>query len=414
MRLTSPLRRRSADEAASSSARRRADGSDGVAGSDGGSHTRSHDRPDNDAPADARDDPHADGSHPEVTVDKPIWFYVVRRTLRNFVAHRAVDLAAALTYYAVFAAVPALIALVSTLALVGRSEQVVEGMLRVVAELAPESATDTIQPVIERVAASPSAGLGLLLGLLGALWSASAYVGAFGRAMNTVFQVEEGRPIWKLRPHVLLVTTILLTLVSTVATALVVSGPIAVAIGRAVGLADTTVRLWNTAKWPIVLLLVVVVVTLLYYGTPNVRRPKVRLFSAGAVVAIAGWILASLGLAYYVSRFSTYDATYGSLAGVIVFLLWLWITNIALMFGAELDAEVERSRQLRAGIPAEVSLQLPMRDRSAVKKRAEKHAQSVAVARALRVRAEGGGTEGARTDGDAGADRKGRAGENDA
>jgi membrane protein len=325
---------------------------------------------------------------PDVEVTRPIWFYVLRRTLRNFVAHRATDLAAALTYYAVLAIGPALIALVSTLAIVGRSEQVVDGILRVVGEIAPESTVASLEPAIERISASPSAGIGLVLGLLGALWSASAYVGAFGRAMNTVFQVEEGRPIWKLRPQVLLVTTVLLLLVATVATLLVVSGPLAVAIGRAVGLADETVRLWNTLKWPIVLLLVVVVVTLLYYGTPNVRRPKVRLLSAGATVAILAWMAASLGLAFYVSRFSTYDATYGSLAGLIVFLIWLWITNVALVFGAELDAEVERSRQLLSGIPAEASLQLPLRDDAALAKRAQREAQAVAIARAVRKRAD--------------------------
>lgn len=365
------------------------------------------------------DDSQPDGTHPDdtpakVAVDKPVWFYVVRRTLRNFVAHRALDEAAALTYYGVFALVPAIIALVSTLAIVGRSEQVVDGILRIADELAPARALDTVEPVIDRIASSPSAGVGLALGLLGALWSMSAYVGAFARTMNSVFQVEEGRPIWKLRPQIFLVTAVLLLLVATVATLLVVSGPVAVAIGRAVGLADATVQLWNTLKWPIVLLLVVVVVTLLYYGTPNVRRPKIRVLSAGAVVAIASWILASLGFAYYVSRFSTYDTTYGSLAGVIVFLLWLWITNIALVLGAELDAEIERSRQLMAGIPAEVALQLPMRDSSAVDKRAEKRAQSVAVARALRLRAQSGETPGAATDGDAGADRTRQAGEDQA
>lgn len=325
---------------------------------------------------------------PTVNVTRPVWFYVLRRTVRNVLAHRALDLAAALTYYAVLAVGPALIALVSTLGIVGRSEQVLRSAMRVVGDLAPASTVQAVEPVVNRIAASPSAGLGLVLGIAGALWSASGYVGAFGRMMNTVFQVEEGRPIWKLKPQVVLVTSVLLVLVATVGTLLVVSGPIAVALGRAIGWADATVRVWNTLKWPIVLLLVVVVVTLLYYGTPNVRRPRVRLLSAGAVVAILAWALASLGFAYYVSRFSTYDATYGSLAGLVVFLLWLWITNVALVFGAELDAEIERRRQLLAGVPAEESLQLPMRDRSAAEKRARTTAESIAIARAIRQRAQ--------------------------
>jgi membrane protein len=329
-----------------------------------------------------------DGVAPEVRLNRPIWFYVLRRAARNFLSHRGTDLAAALTYYAVFAIGPALIALVSALGILGRSDQVLAAIFRVVGELAPEGAVQTAEPVIDRITSSTAVGLGLALGLAGALWSTSAYVGAFGRTMNTVFQVEEGRPIWKLRPLNLLLTTILLTLVALVATAMVLSGPIAGAIGRGVGLADETVRAWNTLKWPVVLLLVVVVVTLLYYATPNVRRPRVRLLSAGAVVAIGAWVGASVGLAFYVSRFGTYDATYGSLAGVVVFLLWLWVTNVALVFGAELDAEIERARQLLAGIPAEESLQLPLRDRSALEKRVRREARAIAVGRALRLRAQ--------------------------
>lgn len=329
--------------------------------------------------------PAADG---HVKVTKPSWFYAVVRAGANFLTHRAPDLAAALTYYAVLAVGPALIALVSTLALLGRSEQVVARMLSVVGQLAPESTVATLDSVITQIASSSAAGLGLLLGLGGALWSASAYVGAFGRAMNTVFEVEEGRPIWKLRAHVLLVTVIVLALVILVALAVVISGPVALAIGEAVGLEEQTVQLWNTTKWPIVLLLVISVVALLYYATPNVKRPRVRLFSAGAVVAILAWVGASFGFAFYVSRFSSYDATYGSLAGFIVFLLWLWITNVALVFGAELDAELERRRQLIAGIRAEKSLQLDLRDDSGVEKRAQQEAERVAIARIVRKRAQ--------------------------
>ncbi len=321
-------------------------------------------------------------------VPLPAWLYPVVRAGANFLAHGATDLAAALTYYAVLAVGPALIALVSTLALLGRSEQVVSAMLRFVGQLAPQSTVDELESLIRLIASSPSAGLGLVLGLAGALWSASVYIGAFGRAMNRVFEVEEGRPFWKLRPQMLLVTIVVLALVVVGAVAIVLSGPIAVALGEAIGLTEQTVRIWNTVKWPIVLLLVMAVVAILYYATPNVKRPRVRLLSAGAVVAILVWVGASTGFAYYVSRFATYNSTYGSLGGLIVFLLWLWITNMALVFGAELDAEIERRHQIAAGIAAEESLQLELRDESAVQKRADQKAWLVAMAHALRERGE--------------------------
>lgn len=327
-----------------------------------------------------------DSGKPEVRRRMPMpgWAYPIVRAGANFLAHRATDLAAALTYYAVLAVGPALIALVSTLALLGRSEQVVAGMLRFVGQLAPQSTVDELERLIKLIASSPSAGLGLLLGLAGALWSSSVYVGAFGRAMNVVFEVEEGRPYWKLRPQMFLVTIVVLALVVVGGVALVLSGPIAVALGEAIGLTEQTVRTWNTVKWPIVLLLVMAVVALLYYATPNVKRPRVRLLSAGAVVAILTWVVASTGFGYYVSNFGTYNTTYGSLGGLIVFLLWLWITNMALVFGAELDAEIERRHQLDDGIPAEESLQLELRDESAIEKRAEQRAGLIAMAHVLR------------------------------
>ena len=324
----------------------------------------------------------------ELQVRLPAWVYAILRSLRNFLEHRATDHAAALTYFAVLAVGPALIALVSTLAIVGRSEQVLDGMIEILGEIAPASTVESLEPVITRIAASsPQAGLGLFLGLVGALWSASAYVSAFGRVMNAVFEVEEGRPIWKLRPQVLLVTLTVLILVVASAVSVIVSGPFAIALAEQLGLGADVVSRWDNVKWPVVILLVTTVVALLYYATPNVHRPRLRFFSAGAVVAILVWIGASVGFAYYVSRFASFDATYGSLGGFVVFLLWLWITNIALIFGAELDAELERRRQLLAGVEAEAHLQLPLRDDSAVRKRAQQRDKAIAIARVLRDRA---------------------------
>ena len=241
---------------------------------------------------------------------------------------------------------------------------------------------------------SSSAGLGLVLGLALALWSASGYVGAFGRGMNRVYEIDEGRPIWKLRPLMLLVTLLTVVLAALVAVGLVITGPAAQAVGDALGLGDTVVTVWNIAKWPVMLLVVMFIVALLYYATPNVKQPKFRWISVGAALAIVVWIVASAAFGFYVANFSSYDKTYGSLAGVIAFLLWLWITNLALLFGGELDAELERARELQAGMPAEEEIQLPPRDTRKIDKAAAKDREDVLRGRRLRETAGGEGRSG--------------------
>ena len=209
----------------------------------------------------------------------------------------------------------------------------------------------------------------MLIGLLGALWSASGYVGAFGRAMNRIYEVDEGRPIWKLRPAaaVTLITSWCWSCVA-IAARLVADRP-GRPDGRRRGRArQHAVTVWNIAKWPVLLLIVVIIIAILYFGTPNVRQPKFRWMSAGALVAILVWVVASVGFGFYVANFSNYNKTYGSLAGVIVFLLWLWIGNLALLFGAEFDSELERARQLQAGMDSEEDLHLPVRDDRKVRK----------------------------------------------
>ena len=314
----------------------------------------------------------------------PTRAYVARRGLREFSKDDCTDLAAALTYYAVLALFPALIALLSLVGLVGQGQHTVDTLLTVLRHVGAATAADTLEPTIRELATGTSAGFAFGFGLLVALFSASGYVTSFSRAMNRIYEVEEGRPIWKLRPQMMLLTAVLVVLVATVAVALVVSGTIAQAIGDVIGLGGTTVTVWNVAKWPAVLAVVVLIVALLYHWTPNVRQPRFRWLSIGAFFAIVVWIAASVGFGFYVSNFGSYDRTYGSLAGVIVFLLWLWLTNLALLFGAELDAELERSRQLQAGIAAEEAIQLPLRDHSNIEKQQKKEAALVARARRLR------------------------------
>lgn len=322
---------------------------------------------------------------------RPSWKYVVRKAAREFSDDQCADLAAALTYYAVLSVFPALIALVSVLGLVGQAERSVATVLDVLRPLVTPSTLNFIEPFVTELAKSQGAGLTVLLGLLGAVWSASGYVGAFSRAMNRIYEIREGRPFWKLRPAMLLITFAALVLSATALVILVISGPIAEAVGNVIGLGALAVTLWGYAKWPVLLLVMVVVVALLYYATPNIRQPKFRWISVGAGFAIGVWLLTSLLFAVYVANFSNYDKTYGSLGGVIVALLWLWITNIALLLGAEIDSEMERGRQLQAGMPAERYLQLPARDTRNIEKAEQKEAEDVQRGRELRLAAAGTG-----------------------
>ncbi len=315
---------------------------------------------------------------------KGSWVYVARRTVREFSKDQCTDLAAALTYYAVLALFPALIALLSILGLVGQGPKIVNSMLDIMSTSGLAGVAKTLGPTLRQLTDTPGAGLALVLGLATALWSASGYVNSFSRAMNRIYEIREGRPIWKLRPMMLLVTLVSVLLVAVVLLGLVVSGPVAQKVGDAVGLGSTAVTVWNIAKWPVMLAVVVFIVALLYYATPNIKQPKFRWLSIGAFFAIVVWILASGLFGFYVSNFSSYNKTYGSLAGVIVFLLWLWITNIALLFGAELDAELERGRELQAGAPAEERVQLPPRDDRNIKKLDKKEQKDFARARELR------------------------------
>ena len=295
-------------------------------------------------------------------LDSRSWRYVLRRTWREFTSDQCTDLAAALTYYAVLALFPAAIALTSLLGLVGQDDDAVDEVLSILKDLGGGSIVKSIEEPLIALSQSQSAGLALVLGLAGALWSASGYVGAFGRAMNRIYEVGEGRPIWKLRPVMLLLTVVLVVLAASVLLALVLTGSVAQTVGEALGLGSTGILLWQIAKWPVLLLVVAFIVALLYYATPNIRQPRFRWVSVGATLAILTWVVVSAAFAFYVANFGSYDKTYGTLGGVIVFLLWLWLTNLALLVGAELDSELERGRELQSGLAAEETLQLPPRD----------------------------------------------------
>ncbi|WP_017932887.1 YihY/virulence factor BrkB family protein [Nocardioides sp. Iso805N] len=333
---------------------------------------------------------HRHGSQEEAKPDsptdikKPSWRYIVRRTFREFGTDQCTDLAAALTYYSVLALFPAVIAVLSLIGLVGQGQSTINAIVDIFKQIGITSVANNIEPLLTELSASRGNGLALIIGIAVALWSASGYVNAFGRGMNRIYGFTEGRPVWKLRPVMLLVTLITVVLCAAVLLGLVVTGPAAKAVGDQIGIGSTAVLVWDIVKWPVMLVMVMLVVALLYWATPNVKQPKFRWISVGAGVAIIIWIVASAAFGLYVAGFSHYGRTYGSLAGVIVFLLWLWITNLALLFGAELDAELERGRQLQAGIPAERDLQLEPRDTRTAEKAERKQEKDIELGRRLR------------------------------
>jgi membrane protein len=303
----------------------------------------------------------ADGPAKPTELSPRSWWWAVKRMVSRFREEELTDAAAALTYYGVLSIFPTLLVLVSILGLIG--ESATGPLLDNITELAPGPAGEILTNAINEITSSGgAAGFAFVIGLVGALWSASGYVGAFGRAQNRIYEVEEGRPFWKLRPFQIGITIVLVLLLAVSGIAVVVTGPLAREIGDVIGVGDTAVLLWDLAKWPIIALIVVTICAILYYATPNVRQPGFRWITPGGVFAVLAWILVSLAFAFYVSNFSSYNATYGSLAGVIIFLIWLWLSNCAILLGAVLNAELQREREVEAGAPLEKTLTLEHRE----------------------------------------------------
>lgn len=318
-------------------------------------------------------------------------FSILRKAAGEFVDDQGTDLAAGLTYYGILAIFPAALAVFSTLGLFGQGERGVNFVLDVLRPLVSADFLNNVRTPLHSLAHSNAAGATFAIGLVAALWSASAYVGAFGRAMNRVYEVDEGRPWWRLRPMNFLVTILTAAMCAAGLLIMVVSGSVASSLGKRMGIGHQTVQVWDIVKWPVLLILVIAIIALLYHLTPNIRQGRARFLSVGAFVAIVVWLIASVGLSFYVVNVHNYDRTYGSLAGIILTLVWLWVTNVALIFGAELDSELERARQLHRGIAAEERLQLvPRSERriAGIERRREKDA---ARGRAVREARTGAG-----------------------
>jgi membrane protein len=277
----------------------------------------------------------------------------IKRTFKEFSADDGTDWAAALTYYGVLALFPAIIALVSILGLVGQSAT--QPLIDNLGQVAPGPAKDILTNALNNLSGNQgAAGVAFVLGLAIALNSASSYIAAFSRASNRIYEVEEGRPVWKLKPAQIGTTLVLLLLIVIVAVGVTVSGPVAQQLGNLVGAGDTAVTVFNIAKIPVILLLVSFMFAFLYWAAPNVKQPGFRFFSPGGVLALVIWIIASLLFALYVATFASYNKTYGAMGSVVVFLVWLWITNIAIVLGAEFNAELQRSQQAEGGHRAAV------------------------------------------------------------
>jgi membrane protein len=288
------------------------------------------------------------------------WLGVLKRTGKEFAADNLTDWAAALTYYGVLAIFPALIALVSILGLIGHSAT--QPLINNLSTVAPGPAKSIFTNAIHGLQKSQgAAGLLFIIGIASAIWSASGYIGAFMRASNAIYEVEEGRPFYVKRPVQVVVTVVMLVLLAVSAFAVVVTGGLATQVGKLLGIGNTAVTIWDIVKWPVLLLIVSFMFSILYWASPNVKHPGFRWLTPGGVMAVVVWLVVSALFAFYVANFGSYNKTYGTLGGVIAFLVWLWISNLAVLLGAELNAELERGRELEAGLPAEDEIRLEPR-----------------------------------------------------
>jgi membrane protein len=289
------------------------------------------------------------------------WWSVLKRTVAQFRRDNATDWAAALTYYSVLSLFPGILVLTAILGLLGRSAT--QSLIDNLNSVAPGQAHDLLVSSIHQLQGSKAvSGPLAIVGLAGALWSASGYVGAFMRASNAIYSMPEGRPIWKLAPLRLAITIVLIVLVAVCSLGIALTGGVAGRVGHLLGIGSVGVTVWDIAKWPVLIALISLAIAVLYWIAPNVRQPSFRWFSPGGVLAVVVWAVASAGFAFYVANFGSYNKTYGSLGAVIVFLVWLWLTNLAVLLGAELNAELTHVREIEGGRAEESSPFLPPRD----------------------------------------------------
>ena len=292
-------------------------------------------------------------------LEKSDYKSVLKRTIKEFKEDNLTDWAAALTYYGVLSLAPGLLVLVSLLGVFGASAT--QPLMQSISALAPGPAREILTTTVENLTNASAAGAAFFIGIAAALWSASNYVGAFIRAANAIYEVEEGRPFWKLRPLQIALTVVGVVILALISVLVVISGPLAQQVGDLVGLGDVAVTVYNFAKWPIIAIILALMIAGLYYIGPNVKHPKFQWVSPGGIVAILLWIVASVIFALYVANFPPNPA-YGTIGAVILFLTWLWISNIAVLLGLEMNAEMEREKKIKEGVPESQEPFLPPKD----------------------------------------------------
>jgi membrane protein len=298
-------------------------------------------------------------------LSKRSWWGVLRRTVKEFQEDNLTDWAAALTYYSVLSIFPGLFAVIAVLGMLGPAAT--QTLIDNINQVVPGQGGQILVNAIHELQRSRGlAGPFAIIGLAGALWSASGYVGAFMRASNAIYEMPEGRPVWKVWPLRLGLTAAVVVLLAGCALGVVATGTLAERLGSMLGIGSTGVLVWDIVKWPVIALLAGLAFALLYWAAPNVKQPGFRWLSPGGLLAVLGWVLASAGFAFYVANFGSYNKTYGSMGGVIVFLVWLWVSNIAVLLGAEFDAELARGQRIEAGQRPEQEPFLPPRDTRAM------------------------------------------------
>jgi membrane protein len=334
----------------------------------------------------APSDPEATMADPDspVQLSRDDWSVILTRTGHEFRIHQAYDIAASLTYYAVLAIFPTVLAALALLGIFGSAESVANDVLRVIEDFGGSSVIDPLSEPIQQLLDASHAATAFIVGLVAALWATSGYVGTFGRGMNRIYEVEEGRPFWEMRPAMLGVAAVVLVLATLVGFAIILTGPIAESAARVLGLDEGVVFWWDLGKLPLIVGIALFLIVLLYWAAPNVKRRNLRWFSVGACAALFTWMVSTALFGAYALGFGPYERLYGALGAAVAFLLWIWLSNLALVFGAVLDTEVERARQLRAGVPAEERVQLPLRDDRLIVKNLEQRARDFRASAAMR------------------------------
>jgi membrane protein len=302
------------------------------------------------------------------------WRDAAKRTLKEYKDDDLQDRAAALTYFGIQSIFPGLLVLVSLLGLVGHS--VTQSLIKNVGKVAPASVRSIISDNVTRLQANHTAsGIVGIVALALALWSASNYVAAFMRASNAIYDVPEGRPIWKTAPIRLGVTIVTMVLLVAAAVIVLVTGGLAQKVGNALGAGSVAVTVWDIAKWPVLLVIIGLILAILFWASPNAKH-GFQWVSPGGFIAVILWLIASALFALYVANFSHYNKIYGSLAGIIIFLIWMWISNVAILLGAEFNAELERGRAVAAGHPAGQEPFSELRDDRKLRKKEKNHSRN--------------------------------------